>query len=246
MKKTFFYCSIFVFVTSFLSAQSTCSISLQAGMANSHYVRPGGLKDAAERLPFYGLNVGASLRHNFTAKFYWQAGLQYAQLGARIVTADLKWASEVSTGSNGDLIYTRDPSLAHRLTWEQRTKYLSLRAGLGYYLLSSEKLRLGLMPFAEANMLLANKNEQGLYFDDGSLDHIGPLSEGEEEASLRNLNISTGFAFSLEANITEKFALILSPEATYQLLPAPVRSQINDDTRRYFAVGLSLGAIYQL
>lgn len=240
MKKCFFCCFLFVMATTFLSAQSNCLIGLYGGVVNSYYLMPGGLKDAAERLPFYGPSFGVSFRHNLKGKSYLQAGLQYAKLGEKVVVADLKWGSE--TDGNGN--YVRDPSLPHRLTMEQRTEYLSFRAGAGYYLLNAEKLRLGVMPFVEANVLLSNQNDRRFYFDDGSLDNIMASSTEDFPPTLRKFNTSAGLALSLEAKVSEKFDLFLAPEAAYQLQSAAVRN--SPDTHHYLSVGLNLGVFYRL
>jgi len=240
MKKRLLFCFVFVVANTLLSAQSTCMIGLQSGVANSYYVSPDGLTNGGDRLPFYGLNIAGNLRHNFKGKFFWQAGLQYTQFGERILEdGNLRWPSEHDGNGN----YVPDPSLPHRLEFVRKTDYFSFRAGLGYDLFSSEKFRMGVMPFAEANFLLSNNTELELYLDNGDLFN---RSEDQTDPDFRTVNASAGIALSFQAKVGSKFDLSLSPDVSYQLQSASVNNGDFSDTRRYFAVSLNAGVFYRL
>lgn len=240
MNKKLLFCLVFAVVNTLLSAQSTCMIGLQSGVTNSYYLIRDEIINGAELLPFYGLTAAGNLRHNFKGKFFWQAGLHYTQFGERILAdGNLRWPSE----HDGNGVYVPDPSLPHRLEFLRKTDYFSFRAGLGYDLFSSEKFRIGVMPFAEANILLSNNNDRKLYLDNGDLfSH----SENEIDPDFRIVNASAGLALDFQAKVGSKFNLFLSPDVSYQLQPASVNNGDFSDTRRYFAVSLNAGVFYQL
>ncbi|MFM9946743.1 MAG: outer membrane beta-barrel protein [Saprospiraceae bacterium] len=243
MKKELLFSLCFLAGTTLLSAQSNCLIGLHGGVTQSQYVSPDGLSSAIRsREPFFSANVGISLRQDFKEKFYWQTGLQYVQFGERVVAEDnLRWPSE-HDGNGG---YVRDPALPHRLEYEQKTDYVTLRAGVGYYLLRSEKFGLGVMPFAEAGFFIKNKNEQQFIYDDGNIDSSsGDGFFGDSE--FRNVNASVGLALSFQAKVASKFDVFLAPDASYQLLSATVGNGADANKRRYFAGGLNAGVFYRL
>lgn len=241
MKKTFFYC-IFVFATSLLSAQSEYLMGFQAGVVQSHYASTGALTTNSQVNPYYGPNIGATFRKRIKEKYYWQAGLNYAQFGIRGNRKPLTWPGEISQGPNGDFIYTPDPSLPHQLRQVQKSDYLSIRLGIGTYLARTEKFRIGLMPFAEANLFMANKHEEKQYYDDGSIKSF--RIEVQQPNEFRRVNTSIGVALSFEANISKQLYLCLSPDAAYQLLSVSAHS--SNHPNRYFAVGMNAGVLYLL
>ena len=243
MKKELLFCLAFGVVTNLLPAQSNCLIGLQGGVTQSKLVTPGGsIFRPLDRVSFFSPNVGISLRQDFKEKFYWQTALQYVQFGERVVQEDnLRWPSE--TDGNGS--YVRDPSLPHRLEHQQKTDYVTLRAGAGYYLLRSEKFGLGVMPFAEAGFFIKNKNEQRLVYDNGNIDSSSGL-EYYGDLEFRNVNVSVGLALSFQAKVASKFDVFLAPDASYQLLSATVENGSNISKRRYFVVGLNAGVFYRL
>jgi len=243
MKKELLFSLCFLAGTTLLSAQSNCLLGLHGGVTQSQYIRPDGAHRAfSNREPLFSANVGISLRQDFKEKFYWQTTLQYLQFGQRVVVEDnLMWGSE-HDGSGG---YVRDPALPHRMEYQQKTDYLTLRAGLGYYLLRTEKFGLGVMPFAEAGFFIKNKDEQRLVYDNGNVDSSSGLDYyGERE--FRKVNASAGLALSFQAKVASKFDVFLAPDASYQLLAATVGNGDNSDTRRYFAMGLNAGVFYRL
>lgn len=243
MKKRWPFSLVFVAATTLLSAQSNCLIGLHGGVTQSKLVTPGGSALLpADRVSFFSPNVGISLRQDFKEKFYWQTALQYVQFGERVVTEDdLRWPSE-HNGAGG---YVRDPALPHRLEYQQKTDYVTLRAGLGYYLLRSEKFRLGVMPFAEAGYFIKNKNEQRFVYDNGNIDSSSGIGYyGDLE--FRSVNASVGLALSFQAKVASKFDVFLAPDASYQLLSANVDNGSVIGNRRYFVVGLNAGVFYRL
>ncbi len=243
MKKELLFCFVFMAAIPLVSAQSTCLIGLHGGVTQSKYVTPGGLSQPFHRQEsFFTANAGISLQQDFKEKFYWQTALHYVEFGDRVkTTEDLRWPSEYDV--NGD--YVRDPALPHRIRYQQKTDYVTLRAGAGYYLLRTEKFGLGVMPFAEAGFFIKNKNEQQLLYDDGKIDfNSGGGYYGD--SAFRNVNASVGLALSFQAKVASKFDVFLAPDASYQLLSATVENGSNASTRRYFVVGLNAGVFYRL
>ncbi len=242
MKKRWLFSFMFITACTLLSAQSNFLIGLLGGITQSQYVTPGGTETPIERVSFFSPNLGISFRHHFHDKFYWQTNLQYIQFGERVLQSDnLMWPSE----NDGNGNYVRNPDLPHRLEYQQKTDFLSLRAGLGYYLWRSEKFGLGLMPFAEADFFIKNKDEQRFVYDDGRIDSTSGLAYYGEN-TFRKANFSAGLALSLQAKLGSKFDFSLSPEAFYQLQSATVKTSPDTDTRRYFVLGLSAGIFYRL
>jgi len=243
MEKRLIFSLCFLAGTTLLSAQSNCLIGLHGGVTQSKLVTPGGsIFRPADRVSFFSPNVGISLRQDFKEKFYWQTALQYVQFGERVVQEDnIRWPSE-NDGNGG---YARDPNLPHRLEFQQKTDYLTLRAGVGYYLLHTEKFGLGVMPFAEAGYFIKNKAEERLIYDNGNIQSSSGVDYyGDSE--FRNVNASVGLALSFQAKVASKFDVFLAPDASYQLLSATVENGVNTDTRRYFVVGLNAGVFYRL
>jgi len=242
MKKELLFSLCFLVGTTLLSAQSNCLIGLHGGVTQSKFVTPGGSIFNYDRVSFFSANVGVSLRQDFKEKFYWQTALQYVQFGERVVAQDdIRWPSE----NDGNGNYVRNPALPHRLEYQQKTDYVTLRAGLGYYLLRSEKFGLGVMPFAEAGYFIKNKDEKRLVYDNGNIDSSSGF-DYYSDLEFRKVNASVGLALSFQAKVASKFDVFLAPDASYQLLSATVDNGSNASTRRYFVVGLNAGVFYRL
>ena len=200
MKKLLLSFGLLLSLTS-LIAQSAVGFHFSVGQ--SHSLAP--LKSDAVK-GYYSFASGFDYQHQLSERLFIYGGFGLLTSSEQTnIQNDLTWPSE----HDGLGAYQRDPALPHSLDMRELVLFLSVQAGIKYYI-TKNKIRLFAQPYLEENIFLAKQSSSVLFLDDGSTYSKKTISEPFQNS--KPFAFAMGLGLGAEMELGKRFTIYLMPE----------------------------------
>jgi hypothetical protein len=227
-----------LFLTLFLGFYSLTPIATAQQAVGLHFATGKTYSIAATqapaRRPYYSLAPGIDYQRNMSDKFAFWGSLGLLSTGRHSINEDFRWPSEHDGQGN----WVPDPNLPHKNERRVFLLFLSIQAGVKYYL-TDNQVRLFVQPYLEGDIFLSHRETRLLFLDNGDLD--SKTSIAEPYVANRNVVFATGAGFGGEMELGDRFSLYLLGDGKFVLSNA-----VNALEGSVFIPAIRLGVLYKI
>ncbi len=207
------------------------AVGLHFALGNTYSI--AAIKSGA-RQPYYSIAPGIDYQHNTSDKFAFWSSLGVLSTGQHSTSNDLRWGSEHDDQGN----WVPDPNLPHKAERRIFLLYLSIQAGVKYYL-TDNRIRLFVQPYLEGDAFLSHRETNLLFLDNGDLN--SKTSVTEPYVVKQNIVFATGAGFGGEMELGDRFSLYLLCDGKFMLTKT-----VSNAEGSVFIPAIRLGVLYKI